>query len=151
VMPIRAVRVCSRTRNPLLTSGRQNRWNRSGQHVLYLAEHFATAVLESVVHAATTAPPPAHAQWVTIPDDVVVLELSAANLPPGWDDPDDQSVARARGATWVAAGNSACLMVPSVPGRPYERNIVVNSVHPDYPRLAWDPLEIVPWDPRLFA
>jgi RES domain-containing protein len=150
-MPIRAVRVCSRTRDPLLASGRQNRWNNSGQHVLYLAEHFATAVLESVVNVRTTAPPPAHAQWVTIADDVSVLEVSAAHLPAGWDDPNDQSVARARGAAWVTAGTSACLIVPSVPGRPFERNIVVNTAHPDYPRLAWDSIENVPWDPRLFA
>lgn len=45
--------------------------------MLYLPEHFATAVLESVVHMATTAPPPAHAQWVTITDEVAVLELNA--------------------------------------------------------------------------
>lgn len=150
-MPIRAVRVCSRTRPPLLTSGRANRWNSLGQHVLYLAEHFATAVLESVVHAATTAPPPAHAQWVTIPDDVAVLELDGGRLPAGWDEPDDQSVARAQGARWVAAGSSACLLVPSVPGRPYERNIVVSTSHPDYAKLVWDAPEDVPWDPRLFA
>jgi RES domain-containing protein len=149
-MPIRAVRVCARTQDPLRTTGRQNRWNASGQHVLYLAEHFATAVLETLVHVATTAPPPAHARWVTIGDDVRVEERKGADLPLGWDDPDDQSVARAVGAAWVNSAASACLMVPSVPGRPYERNIVVNTTHPDFPKLVWEATRLVPWDPRLF-
>ncbi|MCZ7583840.1 MAG: RES domain-containing protein [Deltaproteobacteria bacterium] len=150
-MPIRAVRVCARTWEPLRTSGRPNRWNASGQHVLYLSEHFGTAVLETVVNAATTAPPPAHATWVTIGDDINVVEYTATDLPDGWDDPDDQSVARAIGAAWVAAGATACLVVPSVPGRPYERNIVVNTRHRDFRKLVWEPAKLVPWDPRLFA
>lgn len=51
----------------------------------------------------------------------------------------------------MAAGASACLIVPSVPGRPYERNIVLNPLHPDYVKLAWEPTENIPWDPRLFT
>ncbi len=149
-MTIRAVRVCCRSYDPLHPSGRQNRWNAQGQRVLYLCEHFATALLENVVHVATTAPPPAHAKWATIATNVSREELKASSLPPGWDDPDDQSVARAIGAAWAARGATACLIVPSVPGRPYERNIVVNTVHNDFARLVWDATELVPWDPRLF-
>jgi RES domain-containing protein len=150
-MSIRAVRVCARTLDSLQTSGRQNRWNASGQHVLYLAEHFATAVLETVVHVATTAPPPAHARWVTIGDDIAVVERTVADLPDGWDDPNDQSIARRVGAEWFESGSGVGLIVPSVPGRPYERNVVLNATHPDFPRLVWEPVELVPWDPRLFA
>ena len=150
-MPVHAARVCVRARDPLQTSGRQNRWNASGQHVLYLAEHFATAVLETVVQVATTAPPPAHAKWVVIGDDVRVIERTATDLPAGWDDPGDQSIARAVGAAWVTSGVSACLIVPSVPGRPYERNVVVNTAHADFVRFVWSAAELVPWDPRLFA
>jgi RES domain-containing protein len=134
----------------LRSSGRQNRWNASGQHVLYLSEHFATAVLENVVHVATTAPPPAHAKWVTIGNDMEVVERTASDLPSGWDDPDDQSVARAIGAAWVTSAASACLIVPSVPGRPHERNVVLNTAHPEFPRLVWEATLVVPWDPRLF-
>lgn len=150
-MPLRAVRVCARTLDPLHATGRPNRWNASGQRVLYLAEHFATAVLETVVHVATTAPPPAHAKWVTIGDDIAVTEFTEADLPPRWNDPDDQSVARAVGDAWVTAARSACLIVPSVPGRPYERNIVLNASHPDFAKLRWETTTLVPWDPRLFG
>lgn len=149
-MLIRAVRVCSRTQDPLHTSGRQNRWNAEGQHVLYLCEHFATALLENVVHVATTVPPPAHARWVTIASDVSREERTANVLPIGWDDPDDQSIARRVGAEWMATGATACLIVPSVPGRPYERNIVLNTKHTDFRKLGWDATVDVPWDPRLF-
>ncbi|MCL4235272.1 MAG: RES domain-containing protein [Deltaproteobacteria bacterium] len=150
-MPLRAVRVCARTLDPLHAGGRPNRWNASGQRVLYLAEHFATSVLETVVHVATTAPPPAHAKWVTIGDDIAVTEFTEADLPRGWDDPDDQTVARAVGAEWANSGASACLIVPSVPGHPYERNIVLNTEHPDFAKLGWEATELVPWDPRLFG
>ncbi len=150
-MTIRAVRVCARTWDPLRTSGRANRWNAAGQHVLYLSEHFATALLENVVHTATTAPPPAHARWVVIARGIRVVELTATDLPKGWDDPDDQSAARAVGAAWVTGAKSVALIVPSVPGRPYERNVVLNTTHPDFPKLVWEPTQLVPWDPRLFG
>ncbi|MBZ0272231.1 RES family NAD+ phosphorylase [bacterium] len=152
-MSLRAVRVCARTFDPRQTSGLENRWNARGQHVLYLAEHFATAVLENLVYTKRT-PTPAHAKWVTIPDGVHVEERKIAelnNLFPGWDHIKDKSVSRNIGAAWLASGTSACLLVPSVPGRPFERNIVLNVDHPDYTRLLWDPTVDLPWDPRLFG
>lgn len=149
-MPLRAVRVCGRTYDPNKASGRANRWNAADQFVLYLAEHFSTAVLESVVHAGKAPPLPAHAAWVTIPDDIVE-EVSPSKLPSGWDDPDNQSVARLIGAGWYTEGRSAALVVPSVPGRPFERNVVVNTTHGDFRTIVWEPIISIPWDPRLFG
>lgn len=150
-MALRAVRLCARTWSPQKASGKANRWNAADQFVLYLSEHFGTAMLESVVHAGIAPPPPAHAAWVTISDEVVVAELAVGALPLGWDHPHDLTVARAIGAQWYSEGRSAVLLVPSVPGRPFERNVVINTTHPDWPRIAWEPVEEVPWDPRLFA
>ena len=150
-MALRAVRVCARTWSLQRASGRANRWNSADQFVLYLSEHFGTAMLEMVVHAGSAAPPPAHAAWIAIPDGVRVERLGIGELPLGWDDTHDHTVARAIGAQWYSGGRSAALVVPSVPGRPFERNVVINTMHRDWPRIAWEPAEEIPWDPRLFG
>jgi RES domain-containing protein len=149
-MPLRAVRVCTRTYDPRKASGRANRWNAVDQFVLYLSEHFGTAILESVVHAGKAPPPPSHASWATIPDDVIE-EIDVVALPTGWEDPDDLSTARAVGSKWYAEARSAALIVPSIPGRPFERNVVLNTVHPDVREISWESIIEIPWDPRLFG
>ncbi len=148
-MPLRAVRVTARTYDPRRASGRESRWNTAGQAVLYVSEHFSTALLEALVHSNGT-PVPSHAAWATIADDVSVEELNTSKCP-GWDDPDDQTAARSAGSKWFAEQRSACLIVPSVPGRPFERNIVVNTTHPLAAKLLWEAAVDVPWDPRLFG
>ncbi len=148
-MLLRAVRVTARTYDPRRASGRENRWNSAGQAALYLSEHFSTALLESLVHSGGT-PVPSHAAWAEIEHGVSVEELDPATCP-GWDDPNDQSAARAVGSKWFNEGRTACLIVPSVPGRPFERNLVVNAVHPLSTKIVWDDTVNVPWDPRLFG
>jgi RES domain-containing protein len=150
-MPRRAVRVCTRLYDPREPTSQANRWNAAEQRVLYLSEHFGTAVLESVVHADKTPPLPAHAAWVTIPDDVSVEAMDAAVLPSGWDDPDELTQARRIGAQWYREMRSACLIVPSIPGRPFERNLVLNTRHPDAVRIQWERVVEIPWDERLFG
>jgi hypothetical protein len=108
-------------------------------------------MLERVVHAGRVAPPPAHAAWVSVPDDVNVEQHTAEALPLGWDDPHDLSVAREVGARWYSEGRSAVLIVPSVPGRPFERNVVINATHVDWPKIEWEAVTQIPWDPRFFA
>ena len=150
-MVLRAVRVCARSFPVRKASGRPGRWNAANEFVLYLAEHFSTAVLESVVHAGDAAPPPSHAAWVRIPANAGIEAVGLRQLPRGWDDVDDLSICRAIGSRWYSRGRSAVLIVPSVPGRPYERNIVVNTTHPWATRIRWSSARDVPWDPRLFG
>ncbi|HEX4684421.1 MAG TPA: RES family NAD+ phosphorylase [Gemmatimonadaceae bacterium] len=145
------MRVCARTFDPRVARGRPQRWNEAGQFVLYLAEHFSTTILESVVHAGGAPPPPAHAVWADIPDIVSVDTVDPRALRAGWDDPDDYAIARRIGASWYRQARTAALIVPSVPGRPYERNIVVNTTHADAAAIVWANTVDVPWDPRLFS
>ncbi|MEP7002515.1 MAG: RES family NAD+ phosphorylase [bacterium] len=147
----RAVRVCGRTYDPRKPSGRANRWNAAHERVLYLAEHFGTALLERVVHTGGAAPAPAHATWVSIPDTVSIESLQAADLPGGWDNPDDAAPARRVGSDWYQRGQAAILVVPSLPGRPFESNVVLNTTHPDARKLRWGPVVEIPWDARLFG
>lgn len=148
-MLLRAVRVTARTYDLRRASGRENRWNSAGQAALYLSEHFSTALLESLVHSGGT-PVQSHAAWAVIEHGVSVEELDPATCP-GWDDLDDHTAARAVGSKWLREERTACLIVPSVPGRPFERNIVVNAVHPQATRIVWESAVDVPWDPRLFG
>jgi RES domain-containing protein len=150
-MPHRAVRLCARTLDVRRPSGRPNRWNAQDQLVLYFSRNFGTAVLESVVHASAAPPPPTHASWVTIPDDVTIEQVDERSLPAGWDDPDDPHHARRFAARWYAEQRAAFLVVPSLPGRPYEQNLVLNTTHPDAGKVRWERAVDIPWDPRLFG
>ena len=148
-MVLRAVRVTARVYDPRRTSGRENRWNAAGQAVLYLSEHFSTALLEALVHS-NGSPVPSQAAWARISNEVSIEELDLATCP-GWDDLDDQTAARAAGSRWFAERRTACLITPSIPGRPFERNIVVNTTHPLAAKITWDAAVDIPWDRRLFG
>lgn len=126
------------------------RWNSPGRVLIYTSEHYATAVLEKLVHAGRTQLPGAHhAAAIDIPDDLQ-LEIFRPTAVPGWD-AEDSASARDYGDRWHAAGRSAVLVVPSLPGQPVERNFIINPGHPDASRIRVLPSFDVTWDGRLFG
>ncbi|HKP49203.1 MAG TPA: RES domain-containing protein [Gemmatimonadales bacterium] len=126
------------------------RWNSPGRVLIYASEHYATALLEKLVHAGRTQLPGAHhAAAIEIPDDLP-LEVFDPGAVSGWDSEESAS-ARAYGDQWHAAGRSAVLVVPSIPGQPVERNFVINPAHPDAARIRVGPSFDVVWDGRLFG
>ena len=126
------------------------RWTSPGVGVIYAAEHYATAILEILVHRGRVAlPGPHHAMRITVPDDVPA-EVFNPLAHPGWE-LEGSSVARAFGDAWVAENRTAVLLVPSVPGQPEEWNYVLNPAHRDASRIRPQrPFDVV-WDGRLFA
>jgi RES domain-containing protein len=64
---------------------------------------------------------------------------------------EDSASAREYGDAWHAAGRSAVLIVPSLPGQPIERNFIINPAHPDAGQLRVSPPFDVVWDGRLFG
>lgn len=126
------------------------RWTSPGVPVIYAAEHYATAILEILVHRGRLAlPGPHHAMRIEVPDDV---PAEAFNPPahPGWE-LEGSSVARAFGDAWVAEGRTAVLLVPSVPGQPEEWNYILNPAHPDATHIhPQRPFDVI-WDGRLFG
>ncbi|HEY0350529.1 MAG TPA: RES domain-containing protein, partial [Gemmatimonadales bacterium] len=89
------------------------RWNSPGRLLIYASEHYATAILEKLVHAGRTQLPGAHhAAAIQIPDDLPVEHFDPSAVP-GWDT-EDSALARAYGDRWHALGRTAVLIVPSL-------------------------------------
>ncbi len=126
------------------------RWNSPGRAVIYAAEHYATAILEPLVHAGRLALPGSHhARAIYIPDDVAIEQFDVA-AHPGWER-EESSVARRYGDRWLAEAQSAVLRVPSIPGQPAEWNVLINPAHHESSRIEpLAPVEVV-WDGRLFG
>ena len=126
------------------------RWNSPGRVLIYTSEHYATAILEKLVHAGRTLLPGAHhAAAIDIPDDLPVEVFEPASAP-GWA-ADDSADARGYGDRWHAELRTAVLVVPSLPGQPVERNFIINPGHPDAGRIRVSPSFDVVWDGRLFG
>ena len=126
------------------------RWNSPGRALIYASEHYATALLEKLVHAGRTALPGAHhAAALLIPDDLDAEIFEPARVP-GWE-LEDSTPARAYGDEWHAASRTAVLVVPSLPGQPVERNFIINPAHPEARRIQVSPPFDVIWDGRLFG
>lgn len=118
--------------------------------LIYASEHYATAILEKLVHAGRTQLPGGHhAAAIEIPDDVST-ELFDPDAVPGWE-AEDSAAARAFGDGWHAAQRSAVLVVPSLPGQPVERNFIINPAHPESARISVLPSFDVVGDGRLFG
>ena len=126
------------------------RWNSPGRVLIYASEHYATAILEKLVHAGRTRLPGAHyAAAIQIPEDLPLERFDPGGVP-GWE-LDDSATARAYGDAWHAEARTAVLVVPSLPGQPVERNFIINPAHPDAARIRVLPPFDVVWDGRLFG
>jgi RES domain-containing protein len=125
------------------------RWNSPGRPVVYLGGSPGIAALEVLAHNAR--PALLSAKFViievTLPPGSV-LNLDATNLPEGWNDPDDHSLAAAIGDAWLDSGDSLALRVPSAV-LPLERNLVVNVQHPQFGEVATAVPQAFAFDPRL--
>jgi len=124
------------------------RWHEAGASVIYASEHYATAMLEKLVHYAGELPPNQHFLTLTLPQGLS-YEVANPDLLDGWARADG-AVARGFGRRWYAEGRSAVLIVPSVVAR-MERNLVVNALHPEFGRIRPGLETPVWWDARLFG
>jgi RES domain-containing protein len=151
--PLTAYRIAS-GRFPLLDgSGAAlvgGRWNRKGQRVIYGALTYSGALLEQLAHAGIARLPRDH-RWIaiTIPAGARIEELDPDDVP-DWAKPGSKS-ALAAGDDWYRARRALALIVPSVVGRPIERNILINQEHADFPRVTATKPKPVIWDERLFG
>ena len=128
------------------TAVRGGRWNPPGVPVIYAAATQSLAMLERLVQGADLSG--TLLVEAEFPDNLPFDDL--LHSPPlGWADLGSPS-ARAAGSSWLAAGHTAMLRVPSVVV-PREANWVVNPAHPDAARIRVGPPEALAWDTRLFG
>lgn len=130
------------------------RWNSTGRMVIYAAEHYATAMLENLVHFNTgRLPRQTLAVAIRIPDDLEI-EVAASDDVAGWRDA-DCAASRCFGDAWYDEGmrgeRPAALLVPAIIAPRHERNVLINQRHPLFPRIRADAPEAVELDPRLLA
>jgi RES domain-containing protein len=85
---------------------------------------------------------------IELPDDVRREEVEAATLPVGWNQVAEHPACQDRGDAWLAAGASAALEAPSAP-IPEERNVIINTRHPECARVVEVDRRPFVFDPRV--
>jgi len=149
----RVWRICQKrhARNPDPGDGARlhgGRWNHRGTAMVYTSATRSLAALELLVHFDTDIAP---ATFVAVPVEIpdrLVLRLPEKDLPADWRAVPAPDSTRNLGTKWATSGRSVALSVPSVQV-PDERNVLLNPVHPDFPRVSFGAARPFEFDPRL--
>lgn len=123
------------------------RWNTAGTPMIYTSEHFATALLEKLVHGSGRLPPNQHFITITIPRGLS-YEVLSPNALANWAKM-PATTSKRFGERWCLEKRSLIMIVPSAVARP-ERNILINPAHAEFRHIATSLHEPVFWDRRLF-
>jgi len=118
--------------------------------MVYVSSSIALACLETVVHlSAVGLPLNRYVVRIDIPSDLwnAAMVADPAQLV-GWDAEPYGVTSQRYGDSWLQAGESALLRVPSVV-IPEEFNVLINPLHSDTRRIAAVKLRRFQYDPRL--
>ena len=124
------------------------RWNTPASPIIYTSNHYATAMLEKLVHANFIMPANQHYIQITIPNGVSYEVFQTADHP-GWDGK-SEAICKTYGQAWYAEARTAVLIVPSIPAR-LECNYLINPKHPDAKGITHELPQPVWWDNRLYG
>ena len=127
-----------------------SRWVPKGLPAIYTSSTLSLAALEFFVH---TDPDllPAHLVAISadVPDDSIVREIALSGLPRTWRKIPAPAELQALGRSWIVAGKTMVLSVPSVVV-PVERNYVLNPAHPEFHRIHTGEAQDFSFDPRMW-
>ena len=123
------------------------RWNSVGRPVVYASLSFGGALIEQLAHAGIGRLPPRIYVAIDVPGGFRVAEPDT-NALAGWDR-DDFVASRRIGHAWLESGRTVALIVPSKTGAPFERHVILNPRHADFPALVVSQPERLAWDARL--
>lgn len=134
----------------LFASGKAGRWNSHGFFVIYTASTRSLACLENIVHRSGEGLNQLFKTMVIdVPDNIVVSELTIADLPDDWQDYKNQIISREIGNKWVQYRESAILKVPSAIVSE-EFNFLINPNHPDFNQIKLKKAENFLFDKRIY-
>jgi RES domain-containing protein len=113
----------------------RGRWNSAGNKVIYTSETIPLALLENLVRRQGVGfNTDFKIMFIEIPDDAVIDSVAESELEAGWRDPNDYSQCQPQRDRWFNDGKALALKVPSAV-MPLAFNFVINTAHPDYPRV----------------
>jgi len=130
------------------------RWHDRGRHVVYAADHPASALLEVMVHLEIDLedlPTTYQLLGIDVPDDLAVEKVDVtdiARVSSAW--ADDPRITRGMLRPWFDEARTAIVSVPSVMV-PFAQNYIINPRHQDATRIRVAHIAHYPHDPRLFA
>ena len=126
------------------------RWHEYGTEVIYASASYSTALLEVLARWNRRMPRNQHFVEAAIPAGTS-HEVVTPEILPEWSHPDEEA-ARRFGRAWYRDRRSVILVVPSVVAR-MERNVVINTRHPEYEGLRIEVGLETPvwWDRRLLS
>lgn len=126
------------------------RFNSKGRRLVYSAGSISLAMLEILVQANNRSRLSTHLCISATFDDSLIETADSSALPPGWDARPYERASQDFGDQWLDEKRSLVLDVPSIVN-PYERNYLINPMHPRFGALAvGDPFP-APFDPRLIS
>ena len=120
----------------LSASGVENRWNKTGEFVIYAGSSRSLSTLELIVHRNAVIPEIAYRIMVlSLPDDdSYYTQVLTKDLPDSWRSIRAFAQLQQMGSQWYLQQTSLILKVPSVI-IPNEYNFVINTKHPDYHKV----------------
>ncbi|HEX4585672.1 MAG TPA: RES domain-containing protein [Burkholderiaceae bacterium] len=124
------------------------RWNRPGEAAVYASSSLALVVIETFIHLGQEG---LHIKFVhfgiAIPDSVAIERCRRP--PRNWRAEPPGSESMRYGSSWLRAGRTAVLEVPSAIV-PLEKNYVLNPGHPDFRRIRLGRAAPFVFDPRIW-
>ena len=141
----------ARYASALTTSGAANRWNVTGQSVLYAGSSRSLSSLELVVHRAAIQPATDfRVMIISVADeDHFVRQVHIGDLPADWRTISAYSTLQQIGSDWYTRQESLLLKVPSAVII-QECNYLINTTHPEFnKKVTLVRTEDYFWDARL--
>lgn len=130
---MRVFRIClEKYAHDLIASGKPNRWNASGNFVIYTSSSRALACLENVVHRSSEGLNSLfRVMEIQIDDEIGITKIPLDSLPENWYKKASYPLCQKIGNDWYRDGKTAVLEVPSSI-IPKEKVYIINTRHPDF-------------------
>lgn len=125
------------------------RWNNPGVPLIYTATSQSLAVLEILVHLEA---PELLEKYVMLGigvEESLIADVDESRLPKNWKTSPAPAAIRAIGDEWATARVSAVFRVPSAIV-PFEHNLLLNPLHPDFSGIKIADSSAFGFDSRLF-